>query len=516
MQNNGSVFKLSSLLLGVSLFWGCPGKNPVISGTVTETGNAKILGKVVDQSGREKAGVDMYLIHQNYNPVATGSIPDSLRDTTDVQGHYSFSINDSGLFNVQGNHPTEGTILLIKGIQVRPKDTLEVKTDTLRDAGLVQLGISDALAGTTLFFYIPGSVYADSLDLKKDTIPVHILKDVPQGDHTIQFVIKDVTEVVPVDHYENVVVTGNDTTYSYHEQGPQDTGGTVIDTSQSVLPSNEVNTIFVDSKGLVWVGTNGGLVKYSGGIAVNYNSANSGLFNDTINTIHENLEGMIFIGTQYGVVAFNGVDQWHYLDPEFIHLPARQVTSLLCDASGTVWIGTVNGLGLFNHGIWTTFNTFNSLLPANMITTIAVSGDVVLIGTVNGLAYYKSGQITRETQFTGMHINALLSTPPRRFWVGTQEHGLYLKEGLYWYSYHTGNSGLPENSVVALSFFEGQGLWIGTPHNGLAQFENFTLWSVYTASNSVLPSMQINALGHDIQGNTWAGTNLGAVQLQRE
>ena len=70
-------------------------------------------------------------------------------------------------------------------------------------------------------------------------------------------------------------------------------------------------------------------------------------------------------------------------------LPASRVNSIAIDGSGNKWIGTSDGLAVFDGEVWTVYNTSNSDIPDYVINSIAIeSNGIKWIGTFDGLASF--------------------------------------------------------------------------------------------------------------------------------
>jgi ligand-binding sensor domain-containing protein len=77
-----------------------------------------------------------------------------------------------------------------------------------------------------------------------------------------------------------------------------------LDTSNSALPSNEVRAIRTDTKGVVWLGTDEGLVSFDGKRWTRYDKANSGLPGNKIRTIAFDKKGAVWVGTDKGLASY--------------------------------------------------------------------------------------------------------------------------------------------------------------------------------------------------------------------
>ena len=78
-----------------------------------------------------------------------------------------------------------------------------------------------------------------------------------------------------------------------------------------------------------------------------------------------------------------------------------------------------------------------------------------------------------------------------------------------WTVYHTGNSGLPDNTVNAIAFDNEGVSWIGT-NGGLAKYDG-TTWTVYDTTNSPLQDNLITVIAIDDMGVKWLGTQDGGL-----
>jgi len=81
-------------------------------------------------------------------------------------------------------------------------------------------------------------------------------------------------------------------------------------------------------------------------------------------------------------------------------------------------------------------------------------------------------------------------------------------------SYDTTNSGIPDNTVRALTKAADGSLWVGTDF-GLAHLKN-SLWTVYQTTNSQLPDDCIRSIAEDNEGNIWIGTFVGGLAVLRD
>jgi len=182
-----------------------------------------------------------------------------------------------------------------------------------------------------------------------------------------------------------------------------------------------VSAVWVDREDRVWVGTGGGLFRWTG-TGFERVSGSPALLT-AVHAIYEDSRGDLWVGTQAGLLSRSG-NRWHWWrapdgpDPS----PVRAIVE---DGQGNLWIGTA-GAGLYRRrdGKWTCWKKSASGLPSD-------------------------------------EISCLWADPEGTLWVGTSGHGLAVFHGDRW-AWFTTQNGLPGNSVCYLFPEPGGPLWIGS------------------------------------------------------
>jgi len=123
------------------------------------------------------------------------------------------------------------------------------------------------------------------------------------------------------------------------------------------LPVNQINSIFQDSRGHIWVGTSDGLSRYDGYLFTTYkfdeDDPNS-LSNNFVRDITEDADGMLWIATNGGASRFNpstGQFTRYQHNPENENsLGGDTIISVFADSVGNIWFGGIppNGLNKLN------------------------------------------------------------------------------------------------------------------------------------------------------------------------
>lgn len=198
-------------------------------------------------------------------------------------------------------------------------------------------------------------------------------------------------------------------------------------------------------------------------------------------------------------------------------LTSSVVTALALDADGRVWVGTRNGVTVYNGDQPTFLQAANTALIDNRVTALASDPTGrVWVGTESGVNVVQGTEwaayTAAEMGLPEARVRALAADPQGRVWVGTRS-GVSLWDGAGWRTFSPVQAGLDSAAVLALAT-DGQGrIWLGTG-GGLAVLDlsgREPEWVTYTVSSSAIASNAILALAADPQGRMWVGTGGGGL-----
>ena len=209
------------------------------------------------------------------------------------------------------------------------------------------------------------------------------------------------------------------------------------------LESSDAQTVFIDSKENIWVGTwNSGIyfLPKNGGTFINYNTENTngGLTSNSIASIAEDSLGTIWIGTFY--LGLHTYDPQKKLFAQFTSEPfleysmqIRNIRRVLIDSEDNVWLGTTKGLFKINAG-----KTQNREIQSlNVISENSESGNTTEI------------------------ISSLYESKNKSIWIGTVGSGLChynAQEGSFkWYN--KGN-GLAQETIAGIIEDQDGNIWV--------------------------------------------------------
>lgn len=222
----------------------------------------------------------------------------------------------------------------------------------------------------------------------------------------------------------------------------------------------------------------------------------------------------IFLILSFLISFFAHAQQWKTFTPIVHGEPENSITFVEVDKNNVVWATARNNLLKFNGTDWQVFDTSNSPFGYANINQINIdSSNNKWVCTLNrGLIKVSTSEQFEVFNTTNSPLpsNAVTSVAfeGNAMWIGTG-NGLVKKVGTTWTIYNTSNSGLPINQVWYIAI-ENYVKWIGTYGGGLAKF-NDTVWAVYNHFNSPLPWDQVMDIKIDKNNNKWILPYVGGV-----
>ncbi len=169
------------------------------------------------------------------------------------------------------------------------------------------------------------------------------------------------------------------------------------------------------------------------------------------------------------------------------------------------------GISTFNGSTWSVYNTENSSIPSDHVTSIAVDRENrVWAGTRKGLAYYHDNKwdffSSSNSPLQADKINNLAFDTSGALWItygNASTGGLMRYNNGNWENYNTENSPLPHNFADGILIDNNNVKWIGTSE-GLVRLKHGN-WSIYDNTNTMLEYPNIEELSIDTNGIIYAG-----------
>jgi len=307
------------------------------------------------------------------------------------------------------------------------------------------------------------------------------------------------------------------------------------------LPSNvstKINCILEDSKGLMWFGTNNGLVNYDAyrmmvvdNVLPNGWSGSFGV----VNALAEDKQKQIWIGTSSGVYIYSVTRQTSKAieDAQLLECNCR---SIYVTSIGEVLVGTDNGMFIYNTNgtlveSYYHQDELNTGLSHNVVRAFYEDQkNCIWVGTYDGLncldrknnqfsRYYlqKSDSLSHSNNLV-LSISQLYQNSDSILLVGT-ETGLCVfntKDHTFDQYTHDDKGNYLSNSVVKDVCVDGSRIWIGTDlglnlfYPDEQRFENYfhNYLNTFSISNNVITQVHI-----DSKGNLWLATDHGINKM---
>lgn len=232
-----------------------------------------------------------------------------------------------------------------------------------------------------------------------------------------------------------------------------------------------IQTAFADREGALWIGANGGLVRYSSG-KIDRFPVTDPLATASVLSILEDHEGNLWVGTETGGLHILRDERFRTFGTRD-GLSSDAATTIVEDNAGTLWVGT-NGSGL--DAISRKGNAFSKVktltvrdgLSSNVILSLAAApnGDL-WVGTPDGLSRVRSGAVASFTSADGLpddFIRSLLVDADGSVWIGTRRGLAHWNPGApgMRMDIFTQATGLGSDLVGALTRDKNGDLWVAT------------------------------------------------------
>jgi hypothetical protein len=142
--------------------------------------DTEVSGRIVFANGSGNPGVRVMLISATYNPAFDTTLSIMITDTTDYTGAYKFTNINPGGYNIQAEHPGNGTCFLISGITAAVDGPVKVADDSLRKPATLSILLNDSVSVQSGYLYVPGTLIskrfaAGVIAVEFDSIPQGLL-----------------------------------------------------------------------------------------------------------------------------------------------------------------------------------------------------------------------------------------------------------------------------------------------------------------------------------------------------
>ena len=280
-----------------------------------------------------------------------------------------------------------------------------------------------------------------------------------------------------------------------------------VPASQQALKEARVQTMFTDSDGSVWVGTNQGLIRVFRTLVIAYNQEH-GLTKSMIWSLHKDREGNLWIGSDDDGLSKLAPSPFVLFDARH-GLAEDGVWTIQEDSNGHLWFGTnAHGLSRYDGSSFTTFTTADGLSDDRVYSSLMDREGTLWFGTPNGITTYDGERFTplSDPRIEG-EVWALAEDRQGVIWIALWGEGVFAYQdgALTKYTVEDGLAG----TVVASIHADRQGVvWFGTDR-GLTRYDG-EAFTVFTEADG-LGNKEVSYILDSPDGDLWVGTYGGGV-----
>ena len=281
--------------------------------------------------------------------------------------------------------------------------------------------------------------------------------------------------------------------------------------SNNGLPCGEANDIAQTNDGVLWIGTYAGLYRYNGREfrwVDNYEAVRN------VNCLYVDEEGRLWIGTNDNGLAIVIREKVVNVIDKSSGLPSNSVRCIIRASDGYYYVGTTGSLQMLmmNNGL----NVANTLQEVNYTESITAdeSGHVAAITSDGRLFLLKKGQVLCSLRLTNgqEEFNSCAFAPDGTLMAGSSSNHIYC------YDISDGDFTLNEvmtcpsvNCINNLNYLDDGTLFISTD-SGVSYMDQ----TGYHRVNTNDFNNSIDNMLYDYQGNLWfTSSRLGLLRMAK-
>ncbi|MBT4484463.1 MAG: hypothetical protein HOC71_12395 [Candidatus Latescibacteria bacterium] len=245
-------------------------------------------------------------------------------------------------------------------------------------------------------------------------------------------------------------------------------GRYTVFTTADGLPSNILNDVLVDEKGLLWIASMDGVISFDGAYFKVY-GVKEGLPSTEINDLTLDRNGDLWVATEAGAALFEN-DHFTLLDEK--KSPGQMaIQCIFFDEGNNTWIGTKNN-SIYSkiEGEWRIWKSEDGVTAPNIVTIAQAWDRSMWVGTpVAIIRWDRLGwQLYSSMDYFNYWKANFLATSDNRFWFFTMV-GVHISQGSDWFHF-TEKDGLISNNAMSGYVVSDEKAYIGTT-DGLSIIE---------------------------------------------
>lgn len=180
-----------------------------VTGGATEDGNAvSVTGTVVMENDSILSSAIISFIPRNFNP-KTDQLPDSLIDTTDLDGKFYFDQIPVGQYNIYCVDSLDSVALLEEQISIN-SDTKSIKLKSATPFGSLEIRNEIFSQFESFHVYIPGTFFLESFPAETDG--VIFFEGLPEA-NSLEIILQGTQPDTTFTLYNEVSIVAGETNY---------------------------------------------------------------------------------------------------------------------------------------------------------------------------------------------------------------------------------------------------------------------------------------------------------------
>ncbi len=276
------------------------------------------------------------------------------------------------------------------------------------------------------------------------------------------------------------------------------------------LPQAQINCMKEDSRGYLWIGTQGGGIAQYDGINFKVFDETSGLPGSIVTAVEEDINGSIWVGATWGGVSrYDGKSFSNFTTEDGLF--ANGVRALCCDKYNKMYVASTNGLNIIENkmvlsirqDIFNSKNSIKKILKDNQQNLWFLTDNELYLYN-----YYEWINISQVFKIKSA-ISAIAQDKSGNIWFAKDKNGLFIltkkSDGSYEIVPYDKNEELKNMLIQNLVFDKRNVLWICTQGVSVGRFDGSKL--SFFDSKSGFKSNGVRTVCEDRSGNIWFGTD---------
>ncbi len=272
--------------------------------------------------------------------------------------------------------------------------------------------------------------------------------------------------------------------------------------------SPEIFTLFIDSRGFIWIGGVDGITRFDGKSFKNYNTAN-GLVDNFVTAICEDKNGNLLIGSKKGISVFNG-NSFSTIKIQYKDTLTKKFAfqCIYQSSDGKTYAGSTKGLFVFNSKN-NAFDFDNRI--TDYVSEIIEENKTIYLTTAKGLYSLKNNMLKKLNLDSTIATNSLTSIKidyNKNKWIGSTNGIIKCSKNdtIKYFTQLTSNSFIQDVLVMADS-----SILFTSSSPEIKIFKN-NIFKTYDLTDYISKAIISKAI-QDSQGNIWLVTSSGLVKM---